>query len=317
MLSIFALPGLVLAQDGESASRIADPASVANLPAADQQLLTSEIPEMEGDDEFGDVVVIERVANWMPWSLSGYSGYVRTDNATLADEGTEVNDAYWRSGARVGWLPSIKGNLFANVGLTQEFFRYDDFTDLDFEYMVATAGLFYTPQKNGTWLDLITQDLAMFANYNYYRITENDLADELFTNHSISAGLQKNTPIKRGHRIYYGVVVEPSLDATPTTGKRGEYRWFGGYIVEWTPKLSSTLLYTGSVFDYELDGREDVNHYLSLSQMITLWQGFQGSVAWNSYVNLELAYALNDSNAEFRDYENLTWGATLGMRVVF
>lgn len=310
-------PFALFAQDGDVADRIAG-AGGAELPDASQQLLDGyEIPSMEGDDEFGDIRVIERVANWMPWSLSAYSGATRTDNAALSDSGLEENDTFFRSGARLGWVPAIKGNLFANFGVTQEFYRYDEFSFLNFDYLLATGGLFYTPQPNGSWLDPFIQDLSLFGNYNYYRITTDDLQEEIFTNHSLSFGVQKQTPIRQGHRIFYGAVFEPSLEGNPVIGQRDEYRWFGGYIVEWTPKLSTSLTYTGSYFAYEEGDRDDVNHYFSLGQMVTLWQGYSGDVAWNSYINFETAYVVNESNVDFRDYENFTWGAQIGVRMAF
>ncbi|MEM7013892.1 MAG: hypothetical protein AAF585_20720 [Verrucomicrobiota bacterium] len=310
-------PLAVFAQDGDTADRIAS-SGAAELPDATQLLLDGyEIPEMEGDDEFGEIRVIERVTNWMPWSLSAYGGATRTDNAALSSDGLEESDTYFRSGARLAYVPAIKGNLFANFGVTQEFFRYDEFSFLNFDYLIATGGLFYTPQPNGGWLDPFIQDLSVFGNYNYYRITTDDLQEEIFTNHTLSFGVQKQTPIRRGHRLYYGAVLEPSLEGNPTVGQRDEYRWFGGYIIEWTPKLSTSFTYTGSYFDYEEGDREDLNHYLALGQMLTLWQGYNGDIAWNSYVNVEMAYTINESNTDLRDYESFTWGAQLGLRLSF
>ncbi len=274
------------------------------------------IPAMEGDDEFGELLVIERYSNWQNWYFGWDTSAVWTDNVALSPADPE-EDTYLLNVATLSYLPAITGNLFANAALRQEVLRYDENPDLDFEYMQADLALMYVPPASGGRLDFLKQDMALTAGYGYYRVSENDFDDDLLTDHLAHASVQKVLRPSVGHELTLGAIAEFSLDGDPLTSSRHEYRWYAGYTVDWTRRITTGLMYTGAYHDYRGSGRADWNRYLGGNLRITLLEGFSRGTAWRLALNIHANYSDNDSNEAELDYHSLSVGGGLGLHMNF
>lgn len=274
------------------------------------------IPAMEGDDEFGELLVIDRHSNWQNWYFGWDTSAVWTDNVTLAPTDTE-EDSYLLNVATLSYLPAITGNLFFNAAVRQEVLRYDERSDLDFEYLQADLGLMYVPSTNGGPLDFLWQDMAITAGYGYYRITEDEFNEDLLTDHLAHASIQKTYRPARGHELLVGTIAELSLAGNPETSSRHEFRCYAGYNIDWTERLSSGLMYSGAYHNYRGTDRADWHNYLGANVRFALLKGYSAGTAWQLALNVHANYTHNNSNEIDLDYENLSVGGGLSLQMNF
>ncbi len=274
------------------------------------------IPSMEGDDEFGEQVIIERASNWYPFSLqASVTGY-RTTNAELANSGA-VSDNYLRGLLSLDYTPLIKGNLFADIGFSEEMYRYRNLSDLDFDYQRAHAGLYYYVPDADNAIASFFENGFFFANYAWYRVADSLFGQDVFTNNSVVLGFQKAIAVQKGHQFYYGLSSDLSFSSSSQAFQRNEYRIYAGYSVMWTEDISTYASYTASCFDYEQAAQNDWNHVAEIGATCVAARptifGNEGEIYLQGSVN----FTLNDSNIGTQDYEYFSWGGGVGFRTSF
>tara|TARA_R110000850_G_scaffold30303_16_gene83581 strand:- start:1701 stop:2690 length:990 start_codon:yes stop_codon:yes gene_type:complete len=307
------------AQDEPNIGTLRDVAVAGRIPDAGSgsgQGDASGVPSMAGDDEFGDQVIIERVSNWYPFSLrTSLTGY-RTNNAELAASGG-TTDSYMRGLAALNYTPLVKGNLFADLGVSEELYRYKNLSTLDFDYQRAHAGFYYYIPPTDKPASAIFENGFFFANYSFYRVSDNLFGPAVFKNNSVVLGFQKALSVKKGHQIFYGASTDLSFDASSQIFQRNEYRLYGGYSVNWTEDLLSQASYVASWFDYSLGTQNDWNH---VAELISTWIAARPMVFGSEgeiYLEASANFTLNDSNVGTQDYEYFTWGGGVGFRTTF
>lgn len=258
---------------------------------------------MEGDEEFGVQRILYRRANWEPWGVGFNFGGFYTSNVALADRGEE-NDFFLQSGLSLSYTPQIKGGLFARAGLSEQIFRYADADVFDFDLLRAQAGVLYAFPRSGTAYDPLLGDLLLFADYNYYRISEPwKWGDDNFDNHSVSLGAQKIWRFSRGHSLAFGLTGDWSLEASRPEPRRDEYAAVLAWRVKWTGALESTAAYRAAIYDYRDGDRTDFNQVLSLGleYKITDWLS----------ANANISGIFNNSDREQLDYKSLNTGVSV------
>lgn len=292
---------------------IAGSSSVSSAPLAGELL---PIPAMEGDEEFGETVIVERTSNWYPIAIqAAVSGY-RTNNAELASDGGQT-DNYLRSLVAASYTPAIKGNLFADIGVFEESYRYDRLGELDFDYLRGHGGLFYYLPPEEVPLSAIFGNGFLFANYSYYRVSDGLFGPGVFSNHSAILGFQKAFPLLKGHQAYYGLATDLSLSASDDEFQRNEYRAYAGYLVEWTENLRTQAGYVGTRFDYRDSDQGDWNHVVEAVAAWVLARPVIFGAEAEVYVEADANFTLNDSNVAGFDYDYFTWGGGFGFRTSF
>lgn len=254
--------------------------------------------------DFGEQHILRATDVWQPWHIGVDTGYSYQTNVALTER-NEIDDWVFSSAIVANYNAKLRGNLFGEANLRQSFFRYSrgEIADvLDFDLLQVDLGLAYViPQVPG---------LVAYARYGFQRLTDGgDWADELFTNHTILAGVQKIWRPMRGHQFYAAVTGEWSLHASEERPQRDEYALSLGYNIQWTNKLRSSLLYRLALQDYELDGRYDFNQNvgLSLTYQMAEWCTVFASAGFTN----------NDSSKPTLDYENLSGGLNVGVQAKF
>ncbi len=280
-------------------------------------VIDESIPRMEGDEEFGDQVIVERVSNWYPWSLETSVNVLQTNNAELSNDDV-LDDSILRESLSLSFTPNISGNLFFDFGLVQEMYRYDELAALDFDYLRSHIGLFsYLPSGGSDPLNLIFGNGFLFANYSYYRVTDGLFGSEAFTNHSAVLGFQKAVPIAKGHQIYYGVSSDLTLEASESEFRRNEHRAYAGYLMEWTENLTMRVGYVAGLFDYTESEQLDWSHTIEFDAKFVVARPIVFGRDSEIYVNANTVFNLNDSSLGTQDYEYLNWGGGVGFRTSF
>ena len=250
--------------------------------------------------EYGEQVILSRKSNWQPWVFGTRLGASYTDNVALVPDGL-LDDWYFEGALYGKYTPKIAGNLFGDTSVEQSFYRYDEFSVLDFDLFQSDVGLIYAAQD--------FYDIMFFAHYGYYRIMDSGFGDAIFQNHSGVIGAQKVFRLSRGHQAYVGVGADLSMDATPEIARRHEYYWNLGYNIKWTDRIETGIGYRGAFYDYTDFSREDWNNAFALSASF-------GITDWATLVST-LSFTTNDSNFDVFDYNNWIVGGYLGLQAKF
>src|SRR6266851_2310563 len=120
----------------------------------------------EGD--IGEQQILKRMEEYKPFTASVYSPFYWTSNAALVSSG-EQDDVLVAPGVTLMYQPRITKTFYAEVGVVQQFFLYDRFTELNFASLDVIAGLvYYLPQFH---------NLSLRGYYDYNRLTDTDNFD--------------------------------------------------------------------------------------------------------------------------------------------
>ncbi|PZR74869.1 MAG: hypothetical protein DLM52_08695, partial [Chthoniobacterales bacterium] len=127
------------------------------------------------DEDLGIQAILKRQDQYRPFSVSVGVPFYFTSNVALARE-NEQSDFVFTPGISIGYSPRVSQTFYVTVGLSQQWFIYDRFGELDFSSFDASLGLaYYLPQLH---------DLSLGLHYDYNRLTS-DGGDRLFSNHQL------------------------------------------------------------------------------------------------------------------------------------
>jgi hypothetical protein len=211
-------------------------------------------PASPGDDALGQQYILKRKQEYEPFSIFGNVAGNRTNNVALTKNNPQ-DDNYVITTAGVSYQPIIGPNLLGEITFVQQWFRYDKFTDMNFDSMNVGVGLSYAIPE--------LSNLAVFGRYNYNRLTDADGTGEYFRNHSVTLGFFKTFPLARAHYLYGGYSSQLGF-SDPKIYQRDYHSLVGGYNLDITSKLSIDISVRVSYIPYQEDGREDYNESVSL-----------------------------------------------------
>ena len=228
------------------------------------------------EEDIGEQQILKRVEEYKPFTVSVYSPFFWTSNAALVSRGEE-DDFVVAPGVTLLYQPRITKTFYAELGVVQQFFLYDRFSELNFGSFDAIAGVvYYLPQFH---------NLSLRAVYDYNRLTDTDHFDEFFVNHSIILNAELPFRIGRAQQLSLGVGLDLSFYANPEPPRRNNYSFYVGYDVALSRSFSIDAAASVVVRDYHLGDRTDVNEILSLSANYRIrdWLTLSAlsSFAWN------------------------------------
>jgi hypothetical protein len=228
------------------------------------------------DKDLGEQQILKRQEEYFPFSASVSTPVFYTTNVALVREGEE-DDVLFAPAIAVMYQPRLTKSLYAELGVTQQFFLYDRFSELNFASFDALAGLvYYFPQFH---------NLSLRAIYDYNRLTDTDNFDEFFVNHAYILGANLPFRIGRAQQVAVGIDAELSFYAHPEAPRRNDYSVYAGYSVNLSRSFSIDATGRIAVRDYHVGDRTDVSEILALSAnyRINEWftLSFLSSFAWN------------------------------------
>ncbi len=252
------------------------------------------------DPDLGEQAILKRADAYQAWTFFTSAPFSYTSNVALSRSG-EQDDVLFTPAVGINYAPRITRTLYANVGVTQQFFYYDQFDGLNFASFDFRAGLVYTVPA---WHNLLVR-----ADYDFNRLTSENLDDEIFTNHSLNFGAELPFRIGRAQQISVGSDFSFSVASHPDAPARNDYSGFVGYSVNLSRDLTLSAVGRLAVRDYVEGDRTDVSGILALSANYRFNK-------WLS-VNAISTFAKNSSNQSVFDYDVFNLGGAVSLSFRF
>ena len=252
------------------------------------------------EKDIGEQQILKRVEEYQPFTLSVYSPFFWTSNVALVSRGQE-DDVVVAPGVTLVYQPRITKTFYAELGVVQQFFLYDRFSELNFASFDAIAGVvYYVPQFH---------NLSLRARYDYNRLTDTDHFDEFFVNHSIILNGELPFRLGRAQQVFVGVALNLSFYANPEPPRRNDYSFYVGYDVALSRSFSIDASARLAVRDYYAGDRTDVSEIISLSANYRIRD-------WLILSALS-SFAWNQSNHSVFDYNVANVGGGVALNLKF
>jgi hypothetical protein len=119
----------------------------ARAENAQQQKTT---PENAGDPELGEISLVSRAPRPKMFTFSTAQTLNFTSNAFLVRDNVE-NDLFWNGGVAAAFVPYATRDFTPSLTFNQNWFRYDRFSELDFDAQSLQLDLKYNLNPDHTW----------------------------------------------------------------------------------------------------------------------------------------------------------------------
>jgi len=264
--------------------------------SSDDLSIPSYVPESENDADLGIQLPLRPAAEYDPFTFYGQTGWYFTDNAQVAGQGGE-SDQILHVDLTLSYVPILTGNLFGEITVREDTYRYGSDSDLDFDSTDAGAGLIYVIRPLG--------DTSVFVRYNYSSyFGPHDDWKTVYENHSVQAGLYKPWILSRNHFLYASFISDVSVDANPGFAQRDDYNLTVGYRHTPMRKVKFEAYARYGFLSYHERDRADWNYVGGMSLSYNLTRHFS--------VTSSVTYTYNESNLAGGDYEVWMPGIQIG-----
>lgn len=260
-------------------------------------------PFSPADSDIGVQQILQPYNGLPPVEFRFDTSYNHTDRAPESNPFDDTSSSFWASQLDVNWMPRISHGWFMDVGLGLGSFQYESPKANDFENFEAYIGAV----KSIPELD----DLVFFVRYEYQHIYDGSFSDESYSAQRIRVGVRKDLLLASRYQLSAGVDAAFDITALKEEQERYQYSADLRYTYWLADKLSASLSYTGSVWDFREKGREDINQIVGLE------------LTWSPCDHLSIFanvfYIHHDSNTKFGfdDYEALQSGVGFGVNYSF
>ena len=252
------------------------------------------------EKDIGEQQILKRMEEYKPFTISVYSPFYWTSNAALVSRG-EQDDVLVAPGVTLMYEPRITKTLYGQVGVVQQFFFYDQLTELNFASLdVIAVLLYYLPQFH---------NLSLRGYYDYNRLTDTNNFDELFVNNSIILNAELPFRIARAQQIFLGLNLNLSFYGNPESPRRNNYSLYANYDLALSRSFSLDAGFQFVVRDYYSGDRTDVNEILSLSANYRVRD-------WLTLSALS-SFSWNQSNHSVFDYSVANIGGGVALTLKF
>ena len=257
-------------------------------------------PPSPGDEDLGEQFLLKRPEKPTPFRVYSDVTGNYTSNVLLQPHGGP-GDTFLLGEVGASWSHLIAQNLGLDIGVRQQFFRYNRYSALDFDALNVGAGVNYALPKLG--------GIVLSAAYSYDRMVDRREQLEFYTNHALSIGAQKTWILSRAHNIFVAYNSAFSVATDPSLQRRNYHSLSAGYNVDLTRHFSGQFVYRLTLSDYSGISRQDLTNLVALgfSYKLTSWANVS---AMGSYI-------FNDSTRPAFDYQAGNLAANLGFSVKF
>ena len=244
------------------------------------------------DADLGEQEILKRAEHYDPFVFSAATPFYYTSNVALTNRG-EKDDVVFAPGISIMYQPRITKTLYGEFGVSQQFFVYDRFPDLNFGSFDLVVGVdYYMPRCH---------NIVLRARYDFNRLNDLDGYDNFFSNHSIYLNAEMPIPIGRAQQVSLGVDTNLSLHADPSIPGRHEFGFYAGYVVNLSRSFSLAAAGRFVVRDYYDADRTDVSEVFSLTAIYRIndWLSASAlsSFAWNQSDVGVFAYQVSNVGA--------------------
>ena len=121
-------------------------ARARNQNTLDQQVA----PEDASDSELGEINLVSRAPRPKMFTFSTLQTLNYSSNAFLVRDDTK-GDFFWNGGLGASFVPYATRNFTPRLTFSEDLFRYDDFSELDFDAQTLQLDLKYDLNRDDTW----------------------------------------------------------------------------------------------------------------------------------------------------------------------
>jgi len=292
----------------------------SSSPEFDPSSLQSEVslenpayaPFSSADSDIGVQQVLGEYKGLPPVSVTFDLSFNYTDNAP--GEFPNLTEESWFLASRLAavWRPRLAFGWFADVGLSQDLYRFEGKNAADFENFEPFIGFV----KSIPELD----DLIFYTRYEYQRITGGSLSDSNYSAQRVRTGFQKELLLAPRYQLSAGINAAWDIEANPDSQERNSYTADLSYTYWLADALSATLSWSGSIWDFDApsdpiapnsQSREDWSQLVGLE---LTWTPHRNVVVYTNifYTNLN-SNAPNGQN----DFESWQTGIGMGLNLTF
>lgn len=266
-------------------------------------------PFSPADSDLGVQEVLGEYKGLPPVRVEVSSDFYWTDNAPAATRRLDDESWLWAGRIAASWQPKIAAGWFADVGVEQQWFRFDQGDATDFENLAAHAGVV----KSLPSLD----DLLVYGRFEYQMLTTGTFGDSAYDATRVRVGAQKVLFNSTHHQLSAGFSSAFDLDADRENLERDEYALDLSYTYFITDTLSATASWRGACWDFDAsvgagpfrEDRRDFNQVVGVE------------LAWlpckNSRISTSVFFSDNDSNTPFGVNDARAWTVGLGVGATF
>lgn len=255
--------------------------------------------DKQADDDLGEQWVMKHNERIQPCNLFADVSLFHTSNVAL---GHDLELADWFLVATVGasYTRPFSKIWAVNVGISDTQFRYDRFSEFDFNSFTVGAGI--SVQAHSLW------DSIWSLQYSYNLLNGRESAGQLFSGHSFSLTGTKSVRLSSADNLAFGIGGAFNL-ADPSTLDRGDVSVFASYTLGVTRHLSVGATLRESFLAYTDGPRRDFAHSLALS----------GRYVFNRWFSLgaTVAGTFNQSNEPAFEYKVLNLGCSVSASLQF
>jgi len=262
-----------------------------------------EAPFSPADSDLGIQEILAPPAKRSPIVFDIRTDILRTDNAPSSNG--NAGETSWISSSRisVAWRQHVVNGWFTDIGVYQDFLRFDNSNATDYENLTTRLGIYRFFPGFG--------DAVFFATYEYQQLTTGTISDGDYNAQRIRAGIQKTLWAIPGQELSTSLNGAYEWTARPETSERNQVGTGLNYRYSFTNRIYSLTSARTSYFNYDDLGRNDWAYEFG-TQLV--WQ-----VTPRIQANASVYYNKNDSNSAggLSDYESWTGGLGLGFQMTF
>lgn len=267
-------------------------------------------PFSPADSDLGVQEILGQYKRLPPVRVEVTSDFYWTDNAPAATRSLDDESWLWAGRVAASWQPRIASGWFADLGVDQQMFQFDQGDAVDFENLQVYAGVV----KMLPDLD----DLILFGRFEYQILTVDTFDNTAYETPRVRVGAQKvlfNTP---HHHIAAGISGAFDLGADPDVLERNDYSVDLHYTWFITDHVSTTLSYQANWWDFDqptpgffggTKDRRDFNQVAGLELAYQPWK--------NARLYTSLFFSDSNSNSPFGVNDSQAWMGGVGIGGVF
>jgi len=252
------------------------------------------------DADLGEQAILKRTAAYEPFTISVSSPVFYTSNVALTPN-HELADIVEAPAIGIFYEPRFTRNLYGFVDVRQQMFFYDKYDSFNFGSFDAEAGLSYLEPR--------LHNLVVRVEYDFNRLTDDDLDSAFFNNHQIIASAEVPFKLNRAEQIALGVDANWSIAADHQSPRRDDYEAYATYFANITRAFSLNAVGRIVLRDYHQNGRDDVSEIFSLDANYKL-------APWCT-ISFISSLARSDSNQDAFDYSVANVGGGLSLVIKF
>ena len=257
-------------------------------------------PESPGDDDIGQQLILKDAERERWLTAQASTAVFWSDNPANISSGAK-SDVFSASQVSIAAQPRLAERLYLDAYVSQQVFRYDKYSFLNYEYLQANLGALYLEPR--LW------DSVLFAQGQFGRTTASDFDEDVYNNFSLLAGIQKTIIFDRRNSLYLNLMGDWDLYGDVDDFEHAEYIADISYRFKIMRDLVLSASYRLTYFDYYNVDRSDV---LSVMGLFLNWSPEE----WiNIYAGC--TFNFNESDVDVFDYNAANLGGGVGAQLRF